>query len=145
MQKPKCRAPPSVLLLTCLSWSEVPVQNRCCFPLEGVLGAKVYFQGLLDVPCEWGCYSSFIRELVYPTAARGCFYSSQGFSPSPAPHPAPNPFSFSFSLKKHDCVIDLSYIFTTMQPPPHSSFRTVPAPWGFSSRSLYSIPVPSSL
>lgn len=31
---------------------EVPVQNRSCFPLEGVLGAKVYFQGLLDVTCE---------------------------------------------------------------------------------------------
>lgn len=28
---------------------EVPVQNRSCFPLEGVLGAKVCFQGLLDV------------------------------------------------------------------------------------------------
>lgn len=111
------------------SWSSF-AKNRCCFPLEGVLEAKVYFQGLVDVTCEWRCCNSFNRELIYPTVTRSCFLQFPGlFSLPPC-------FSFSFSLKKHDCVIDVSYIFTTMQPPPQSSFRTMPAPWRFSSRSF---------
>lgn len=148
MQKPKCLAPPLFLgdgAMPSLSWSSWgPVcwrggrrlllkflcKNRCCFPLEGVLGAKVYFQGLLDVTCEWRCYNWFNRELVYPTVTRSCFLQFPGLFSLP-------PLFFLFFLPQKAWLCNWLIIhFHNYQPPPQSSFRTIPAPWRFSSRSF---------
>lgn len=145
----KCRSPNAGLPLRCYCWPACPEAKFLCktgavFPSRVCWGPRFIFRG---------CWMSLVSEGAIALSSGSSSTPQQlevvstvprAFLPPP-PHPAPNPFSFSFSLKKHDCVIDLSYIFTTMQPPPHSSFRTVPAPWGFSSHSLYSIPVPSSL
>ena len=86
-----------------------------------------------------GCWMSLASEGAvalssgsYPTATRSFFYSSQGFSPSASTQPF---FLFFLPQKAWLCnwlIIHFhNYAATTTV-----QFRTVPAPWSFSSRSF---------
>lgn len=131
----KCRSPNAGLPLWCYCWPACPEAKFLCktgavFPSRVCWGPRFIFRGCWMSLASEGAVA--LSSGSYPTATRSFFYSSQGFSPSASTQPF---FLFFLPQKAWLCnwlIIHFhNYAATTTV-----QFRTVPAPWSFSSRSF---------